>query len=380
MKKSRFKIGLVFVLCSMLVMTACGNGSSSSINSSSSAQTCDNGHTLTHHEAVAPTCSTEGTIEYWSCSVCGKNFSDSQGQTEVTSLTTEALGCASVCVYCKKCKDSSCTETSCLEKCTCEPVEVTHTTWNILTGTDCETAVHQYLTNKEGPAIVIVGGIHGDETAGWRAGEELVELFNDPTNYDKDLYGIRGSILIIPKANIIADDATKRYVSSYNGIAYSDLNRAFPRETYSDAKSASKKIANAIVNTVETFVNTYGSTEEVDYIIDLHESRYTWGTGEGTELGNTLIFSNQQILVRKIIKNYNDVYRLTGEQKFSSNPANQKGSYSYYFTGAYPNDVVFTTETYRDWDGTKNNVSLKVRLRHQMNLMQATFDFAWDRI
>ena len=47
---------------------------------------------------------------------------------------------------------------------------------------------------------------------------------------------------------------------------------------------------------------------------------------------------------------------------------------------AYPDDVVFTTETYRDWDGTKNNVSLKVRLRHQMNLMQATFDFAWDRI
>ena len=44
-------------------------------------------HTLTHHEAVAPTCTTTGSIEYWECSVCGKKFSDEACTTEVTDVT-----------------------------------------------------------------------------------------------------------------------------------------------------------------------------------------------------------------------------------------------------------------------------------------------------
>ena len=44
-------------------------------------------HTLTHHEAVAPTCTTTGSIEYWECSVCGKKFSDEACTTEVTNVT-----------------------------------------------------------------------------------------------------------------------------------------------------------------------------------------------------------------------------------------------------------------------------------------------------
>ena len=44
-------------------------------------------HTLTHHEAVTPTCTTTGSIEYWECSVCGKKFSDEACTTEVTDVT-----------------------------------------------------------------------------------------------------------------------------------------------------------------------------------------------------------------------------------------------------------------------------------------------------
>lgn len=50
------------------------------------------GHTLTHHSAVSATCTTSGTIEYWSCKNCGKNFSDAAGTHVVTNLTTSALG------------------------------------------------------------------------------------------------------------------------------------------------------------------------------------------------------------------------------------------------------------------------------------------------
>ena len=42
------------------------------------------GHTLTHHTAKASTCTVQGNIEYWSCSVCKKNFSDSEGKKEIT--------------------------------------------------------------------------------------------------------------------------------------------------------------------------------------------------------------------------------------------------------------------------------------------------------
>ncbi len=50
------------------------------------------GHNLTKHEAVAPTCGTDGNIAYWSCSRCGKNFSDEKGTTEVANIVQQATG------------------------------------------------------------------------------------------------------------------------------------------------------------------------------------------------------------------------------------------------------------------------------------------------
>ena len=48
-------------------------------------------HTLTHTPAVDATCTTPGNVEYWRCSVCGKNFSDSEGKGELTEITSPAL-------------------------------------------------------------------------------------------------------------------------------------------------------------------------------------------------------------------------------------------------------------------------------------------------
>ena len=49
------------------------------------------GHTLTKHDAVDSTCTATGNVEYWHCSVCGKNFSDSEGKGELTEITSPAL-------------------------------------------------------------------------------------------------------------------------------------------------------------------------------------------------------------------------------------------------------------------------------------------------
>ena len=43
-------------------------------------------HNISHHDAVPHTCTADGTIEYWECSVCGKYFSDADGTTEITNI------------------------------------------------------------------------------------------------------------------------------------------------------------------------------------------------------------------------------------------------------------------------------------------------------
>ena len=49
-------------------------------------------HTLTHHAEVEAGCLTDGNIEYWSCDVCNKLFSDSDGKQEVTDTKISAKG------------------------------------------------------------------------------------------------------------------------------------------------------------------------------------------------------------------------------------------------------------------------------------------------
>lgn len=47
------------------------------------------GHKLTKTEAVAATCTEKGNIEYWTCSVCNTMYSNEQGTTQVTDVTTD---------------------------------------------------------------------------------------------------------------------------------------------------------------------------------------------------------------------------------------------------------------------------------------------------
>lgn len=44
-------------------------------------------HDLSHHNAVPHTCTADGTVEYWECSVCVKKFSDPNGTAEITNIS-----------------------------------------------------------------------------------------------------------------------------------------------------------------------------------------------------------------------------------------------------------------------------------------------------
>ena len=49
-------------------------------------------HELVHHEAIAAGCETSGSVEYWHCAVCGKDFADEDGERELENVTIAANG------------------------------------------------------------------------------------------------------------------------------------------------------------------------------------------------------------------------------------------------------------------------------------------------
>lgn len=262
-----------------------------------------------------------------------------------------------------------------------EAVSVEHTQTTLLTGTVSETAVHKYVTDKEGPKIAIVGGIHGDELAGWTAGLELVDMLGE------DTAGICGEILLIPQANILADSLQDRYpgrttavggIGTVSGVQYSDLNRSFPDGRASNATEATISISDAIRLEIEAF--------EPDYVIDLHESLHSWArmeqtTQTSTSLGDSLIYKNQPLFMDDLIYYYNKVYRQDGETEFTSNPTSTKGSFNYYFSNLYPQAVVFTVETNREYvTGQGDTALLDTRVRQQLNILEAMFDLVWERV
>lgn len=54
--------------------------------SSAISKTWNSGHgTLTHHDRVEPTCQAEGSIEYWTCDVCGLYFVAADGSKSITA-------------------------------------------------------------------------------------------------------------------------------------------------------------------------------------------------------------------------------------------------------------------------------------------------------
>lgn len=53
------------------------------------SKTWNSGHgTLTHHDRVEPTCQAEGSIEYWTCDVCGLYFASAGGSKSIIAAET----------------------------------------------------------------------------------------------------------------------------------------------------------------------------------------------------------------------------------------------------------------------------------------------------
>jgi len=143
--------------------------------------------------------------------------------------------------------------------------EFDHSSTILMAGTAMETEIHISDSGKAGPTAVIIGGIHGDETAGVLAAEAIAKLAP-----------VCGRIIVVPRANRPACDSgvrTEYYMD--------DLNRCFPGAS---DKGPAGYAAASLTEAVKAY--------EPSIVIDLHESRYKYGEGEGS-LGQSLVISEQ---------------------------------------------------------------------------------------
>lgn len=131
---------------------------------------------------------------------------------------------------------------------------------SLLKGTELENQVCVLRGRKEGPAVYIVAGIHGDETAGFMAAERL-----------KHSRISAGTLYILSPANRYGAAENKRLTE-----AGRDLNRNFPGDPEGcDAE----RIADAIYRDIQD--------KKPDLVLDLHEAKHAKESRDA--LGNSLI-------------------------------------------------------------------------------------------
>lgn len=117
--------------------------------------------------------------------------------------------------------------------------------YTLAPGTDGENTVVVLRGAEEGPTVYIVAGVHGDEQAGWRAG-----------NLVKEATMKAGTVYIVSPANLYGAQNDQRRTK-----ALWDLNRSFPGSP--DGCDA-EQIAHAIFTDIRD--------KAPDIVLDLHEA------------------------------------------------------------------------------------------------------------
>lgn len=110
-----------------------------------------------------------------------------------------------------------------------------------------ETTYYVVDSGREGPIVMVVGGIHGDEPAVALAAERLIKEVEEITH---------GTVILLPKAHAPAATTKKRYIES-------DLNQAFPPDLDGENVSMESHLAADIWQLMEE--------HRPDWLIDLHD-------------------------------------------------------------------------------------------------------------
>ncbi len=152
----------------------------------------------------------------------------------------------------------------------------------LMKGTVYETPVFRFKGSETGLSVLIIGGTHGNEPAGFEAAYRLLERFSR-------ISPKRGQVFIIPEANRVAVSLTDRRAPIPDGIDIErgNLNRCYPGDPQGFPM---ERVAHEIIELARH--------ETVDLLLDLHESpRYHLAADSKDEegqyhgLGQTLIYT-----------------------------------------------------------------------------------------
>ncbi len=200
-------------------------------------------------------------------------------------------------------------------------------------GTKYATDLYIIDSGKPGPVVLIVGGVHGNETAGYTAAAEVTDWQID-----------KGTLLVLPQANKLAINKEVRYLSSEG-----DLNRDFPQASNESADNALSK---AIWSALKKY--------DVDWLMDMHEGYDYYKNTSTSSVGQSLIYypnSSTKTTASEIVSTLNQGIS-TSYKKFSLLQYPVKGSLA-RAAGQYLGIHSFIFETC-------DNPSLSIRVNYQL--------------
>lgn len=157
-------------------------------------------------------------------------------------------------------------------------------------GTKYATELYVIKSGKPGPTVMFIGGVHGNETAGYKAAQQL-------TKYRPS----KGTLLVIPQANKRAIAANRR--TAKGDI---DLNRAFPTTKNG---SANGTLAKAILKVMKDY--------QVDWVMDMHEGYdYAKNTSNSSVGQSVIYYPSKQMtpLAKKIVFSLNTGIKYKSKQ------------------------------------------------------------------
>lgn len=154
-------------------------------------------------------------------------------------------------------------------------------------------------TGIEGPTLLIVGGMHGNEPAGFRSASQI-----------RHWPIVKGKLIVIPRANTLGLKANIRYVPDADK-ANRDLNRNFP------GTKESKSARGPLAQSIWAFV----LKQKPDWVLDLHEG-YQFNVshkpekGKKKSVGSTIICHPEEsvmALAKRMLKSANET--VTDEER-----------------------------------------------------------------
>jgi len=199
--------------------------------------------------------------------------------------------------------------------------EVKKSVVDLVPGTAYMTQAYIYESANEGPTVMVVGGIHGNEPAGSLAAIKFMEI---PV--------LKGKMIVIPKANTLALDANTRTLPEIE-----DLNRAYPGGI--DGTPA-QRITYDIVELMKKY--------QVGMVLDLHEG-YAFNAVDPKSVGETILPGTDDtsvLLAMDAVENINK--QITEDKKKFSVLANPIAGSTAHYANTVLKVPAFTVETCGD--------------------------------